>query len=169
MEYGDSRMPKEIVAWKEWSCPIKGCEEIIYNTGQESEAKRKKHLYSHGLSIALPGNKGGNTGTQLSNQALQAMLRAHIPGAVEALVEMANDKRNPNVRLGAVKTIMAKVLPDLRSTELTSEDGVKFLLEIVQDNRLKDANTKDPIALEALPGPGDDILIADEIQDSIKG
>lgn len=69
---------------------------------------------------------------QLSNKALQAMLRGMAPKAVQTLVELL-DSTYDNVRLGAAKALLAKTMPDLRAVELSSSEDIKGLVIIRQD------------------------------------
>ena len=48
----------------------------------------------------------------------------YCPSAIERLVELCNSK-NDAVALGAVKVLLAKNMPDLKATDLTS-DGEKI-------------------------------------------
>lgn len=59
---------------------------------------------------SLPKNK------KLSTRALQELLRPHAYEAIQTAVKLMKSN-NDNVRLGAVKLLLAKVLPDLKSTE----------------------------------------------------
>lgn len=57
---------------------------------------------------------------QLSNKALQEMAR---PYAVKALKRLATliDSNNESVAVSASKTLLAKVIPDLKSSEITGD------------------------------------------------
>lgn len=68
-----------------------------------------------------PGKKGGDQSNKLSNTAIREKLRMATPRAIEKLVELL-DSRNPNVSVAAAKTILSKVVPDLKATELTTTD-----------------------------------------------
>ena len=46
------------------------------------------------------------------------------------------DSRNPNVRLGAAKCLINKILPDLKSQEITGADGQPFTITVVTGDSL---------------------------------
>lgn len=60
---------------------------------------------------------------QLSEAAIRERLRLHVPGAIEVLVKLMDEADNDSVRLGAVKTILSKVAPDLKAVDLKSGAG----------------------------------------------
>lgn len=74
------------------------------------------------MSDTLLEEKKANTPykQQLSNKALLEMVRAHVPKAIQTLVDLL-DSPTDNARVGAAKIILAKVLPDLKSEELTGD------------------------------------------------
>lgn len=90
-------------------------------------------------TATLPGLTKGN-GKQLSNKELQDKIRSHIPKAIEALVGLLESK-NENARVGAIKILLAKILPDLKSESITDEEGntYKLLLDVPGIRLVKDA------------------------------
>lgn len=47
-----------------------------------------------------------------------AMLEKHAPEAIQTLLELMRDGDNHNVRLGAARTVLNKVAPDLRILDI---------------------------------------------------
>jgi hypothetical protein len=72
------------------------------------------------------------TGGIKSRQQLYAMFSPHAELAIETLVKACSNG-NPSVRVGAAKTILAKLVPDLKSTEITGQDGQQFTINIIRD------------------------------------
>lgn len=66
----------------------------------------------------------------LSRTALYNKLAAYTPQAIQALVSLL-DSNNPSIRLGAANKIIDKVLPSLKATELTGEEGGAIKISIV--------------------------------------
>lgn len=71
-------------------------------------------------------------GESLTRHALQTRVRPHAIRAIEVAAELL-EHGNENVRLGAAKLLLAKVLPDLKSSEITDEDG-KSLIAVLLSN-----------------------------------
>lgn len=65
-----------------------------------------------------------------NRKSLYARLSKYAPKAIKTTVELL-DSPNDNVRLGAIKILLAKTMPDLRSTEITGKDGEQFPITIV--------------------------------------
>ena len=63
---------------------------------------------------------------QLSETAIRELIRPHIPHAIERLIELMDTADNDSVKIGAVKILLSKVVPDLKSTEFNGE-GAKAL------------------------------------------
>ena len=72
------------------------------------------------------------TGGIKSRQQLYAMFSPHAELAVETLVKACTNG-NPAVRVGAAKTILAKLVPDLKSTEITGADRQQFTINLIRD------------------------------------
>lgn len=65
----------------------------------------------------------------ISRQHAFTKASAHALRALDVVIEIMENKRmNPNARLGAARTIIDKVLPDLKSTQFVDDEGntVKF-------------------------------------------
>lgn len=62
----------------------------------------------------LPGSK------QLSNRMLLEMSRPHAVRAIQRLAELIESKNEP-VAVSAARTLLAKVLPDLKSEEFKGD------------------------------------------------
>lgn len=70
-------------------------------------------------------------GERLSVKAMQEMIRPYAVEAIRTAVQLLKSP-NDNIRLGASKLLLAKVLPDLKSSELTGVDGQPLRI-IIQD------------------------------------
>lgn len=68
---------------------------------------------------------------KMSDMAIRETLRLAVPQAIARLVELLQSKNQP-VALGAAKIILSKVIPDLRSIELTDKDGAPLPIPIFQ-------------------------------------
>ncbi len=79
--------------------------------------------------VTIPDRKLKRGGTQ-NQAALYQQLAKHAPAAIAKLVELMGS-RNENISLGAAKTLLAKVVPDLRSTELTGANGEPIKFNII--------------------------------------
>lgn len=66
-----------------------------------------------------------------NKQALYQQAAYHAPRAIEVLVEAINEGENYAVRVGAAKALLSKVLPDLKSQDLTGLDGKSLIEKIV--------------------------------------
>lgn len=79
------------------------------------------------LTTTVPGKKGGSLGLQPGLQALQQYARPYAQRALDKAFELLDNSDNDSVKLGAAKLILAKVMPDLRSTEVTGEIALQLL------------------------------------------
>lgn len=59
----------------------------------------------------------------ISKQRAYSKASQHFIDAMNTVVDIMNKSRNDNARLGAARTIIDKVLPDLKAAELTGEGG----------------------------------------------
>lgn len=75
---------------------------------------------------------------QLSNKALNNLIRGFAPKAVSTLVDLL-DSPNHNVRLGAAKSLLSKVMPDLKAVEHSSDGTLQGLVIVKKDNDTIDA------------------------------
>ncbi len=78
----------------------------------------------------LPGNLRG----PVSKQALYNAASSHAHDAIAVLVQLMKEGKHESTKMGAAKTLLAKCLPDLKSTELSSEDGKALVLQILGGN-----------------------------------
>jgi hypothetical protein len=67
-----------------------------------------------------------------SKQSIYESLARHVPDAIAAIEELLQS-RNESIRLGAIKLIMDKCVPDLRATELTGEGGGEVLVRLITE------------------------------------
>jgi len=96
-------------------------------------------------------------GKQLSKKQLQENIRAYVPSLIEKTVYLANSADNDNARLGAIKLLLSKCVPDLKATELSTDDQSKFIFQIIKDTTLEDARDKNTTNDSKLPKTGNDI------------
>jgi hypothetical protein len=71
----------------------------------------------------------GTTPSQVGNYQRIASKSDDIIGVLFAHLH----SRNENISLGAAKTLINKILPDLKSTELTGKDGEPFTITVKLD------------------------------------
>lgn len=64
-------------------------------------------------------HKGGN----VSRAAMYLKASNHFFEALDTLVDLMRNARQESVRASAANKLIDKVLPDLKATELTGEDG----------------------------------------------
>jgi hypothetical protein len=53
---------------------------------------------------------------------------------------------NDNVKLGAIKTLLAKVVPDLKAIEYKDQKGNPIMPTYIKIETLNNDNTPDPVA-----------------------
>lgn len=82
--------------------------------------------------VNLPDAKGVSP---INKQAAYSMAASHFKTALEVVIDVMKRSRNDNARLGAARTIIDKVLPDLKAQELTGEGG--RAIEIIFHSSLK--------------------------------
>ena len=68
-----------------------------------------------------------------SRAALYHKIASKHDKILKRLLELLESK-NESIALGAANTLMGKILPDLKATELTGENSGPVLVRIVQDN-----------------------------------
>jgi hypothetical protein len=68
---------------------------------------------------------------QLSEVQIRERLRPYVPEAIERLVDLMKNAPNDSVRLGAIKTLLSKVVPDLKSQEITGDQGGALIVKIL--------------------------------------
>ena len=86
-----------------------------------------------------------------SRSATYAKVAMHTDKIINKLVELL-DSRTESIALGAANTLMSKILPDLRATELTGENQGPLRVIIVSEN-----GAGNPIADQKLPEAAIDI------------
>jgi len=67
-----------------------------------------------------------------NRQLLYSRASKYAPKAIRKLAEQL-DSKNESVVLGAAKTLLAKVIPDLKSNELVGKDGQPIAINILRD------------------------------------
>lgn len=85
---------------------------------------------------------------QLSETAIRELIRPHIPHAIEVLLDLIDHADNDSVRMGAIKTLLAKVVPDLKSTEIKGEGALALagiLTVIAQRDQTKQLAKSDTL------------------------
>ncbi len=56
-------------------------------------------------------------GEQLSEVALRERIRTYAPSLIERAVEIANYGDNDNARISAIRLLLSKCIPELKSAE----------------------------------------------------
>jgi hypothetical protein len=74
----------------------------------------------------------------LSKIALTEKIRAHVPDLIERALEIAKNGDSDSNKLGAIKLLLSKVLPDLKATELDLGEKTKFIIQLVKEIPLND-------------------------------
>lgn len=75
----------------------------------------------------LPEQKGT---PPVSKQVAYSKAASHFYEAFDTILDVMRTSGNPSDRMGAARTIINKVVPDLKATEFTDEDG-KSLFSIL--------------------------------------
>lgn len=72
----------------------------------------------------------------MSRQSLYSMISSRAKEAVGRLIELLHSK-NDNVAVGAAKVLLSKVVPDLKSTELSglNSGDFKLIIKLVEDKK----------------------------------
>ncbi len=81
-------------------------------------------------------NKAGTGGTKKNKQGLYAMVEPHAKEVIEKLLHLMRNGDNSNVQMGAAKTLLNKMIPDLRSVEgkIEGELVVGLVLKVPPKN-----------------------------------
>lgn len=74
--------------------------------------------------------KKGSKPLQLSETAIREKLRQYAPEAIDILVNIMRNGDNDNAKMGAAKVVLAKVVPDLKSSEIKGEIAGKWIVEL---------------------------------------
>ena len=67
-----------------------------------------------------------------SQKGIYSKVAEHTDEILDVFFESLKS-RNENVRFGAAKVLLNKLLPDLRSSEITGKDGEPFTVNIIRD------------------------------------
>jgi hypothetical protein len=78
----------------------------------------------------LKAKRGGRTMPTRDN--LYARIANHVPGAIDKAVALL-ESNNEAIRLGAIKFLVDKALPDLKAMEITGEDRGPLQIKIIED------------------------------------
>lgn len=75
-------------------------------------------------------NTKASKGVTPNHIALYAKIASHSDKIYDVLLELL-DSRNDNIRLGAARTLLNKILPDKKVVEVTGENGEPIKLTII--------------------------------------
>lgn len=70
----------------------------------------------------LQGKKKGG-GKQLSKTALRELIRPHVPDLIAKALYIAEYGDSDSNKIGAIKLLLGKVIPDIKAQEITGKDG----------------------------------------------
>ena len=79
----------------------------------------------------LLDKKKGKQNKKLSKKALQEIARPFAHKAILKAADLLENGDNDNVRLGAAKLLLAKVLPDMKATDITT-DGDRIEINVIR-------------------------------------
>lgn len=68
---------------------------------------------------------------QMSTAEIREYIRPIVPDLIKKAIELAESADNDSVRLGAIKTLLNKVIPDIKAMEVTGKDGEKLQALVV--------------------------------------
>ncbi len=77
-------------------------------------------------------NNEAKKGGVIGRQGLYAHVSKYTVEAVDCLYELMKSSRNEGIRLGAAKAILDKSLPDMKATELVSQNTEPLIIKIVE-------------------------------------
>jgi hypothetical protein len=103
---------------------------------------------------SLPGNKSRGP---VSKNRIYQKASSHAIEAINVLLEIMRNGDSDSNRVGAAKTVLAKCVPDLKATELSTDEQSKFIFQIIKDTTLEDARSKDTTNNSKLSKAGKDI------------
>lgn len=66
---------------------------------------------------------------QLSEVAIRERIRAYVPSLIEKAVDIANHGDNDNARISAIKLLLSKCIPDLKSAEKDVQVNIMNAIE----------------------------------------
>ena len=67
-----------------------------------------------------------------NRKLLYSRASKYAPKAIKILADLL-DSRNEGIRLGAAKTLLARVLPDLKAQEISGKDGEAITINLISD------------------------------------
>jgi len=69
-----------------------------------------------------------------SRRTLYKIIASGAPRVIKYLKDVVDGKqRSDPTRMGAARTLLGKVLPDMKATELTGKDGEQFEIQLIKD------------------------------------
>ena len=85
-------------------------------------------------------DKTGGSKKQPGKEDIQNTIRPHVPSLIAKAIHIANNCKNENVQLGAIKMLLAKVVPDLRAVEVEGDLGVKvhYVVALPEEKKSED-------------------------------
>lgn len=90
--------------------------------------------------VNLPDNKYRKP---VSKNAIYQKASSYAIEAISVLVDVMHGGDNDNARIGAARTLLSKCVPDLKATEISTDEQTKFIFQIIKDTRLEDARSQD--------------------------
>ena len=88
--------------------------------------------------MSKTSNGKPKTGGVTPRSAIYSIISGKRVLILDTVLELLTS-RNESIRLGAVKVLINKLIPDLKSTEITGVDGADLKLEIriIEDDTVK--------------------------------
>jgi len=68
----------------------------------------------------------------ISKNAAYQKAASYFKEALDTCVQVMRNSNNDNAKLGAARTIINKVLPDLKASEISGKDGKELILRLIQ-------------------------------------
>jgi len=93
----------------------------------------------------------------VSKNAIYQKASSYAIDAINVLVDVMTNGDNDNARTGAARTLLSKCVPDLKATELSTDQQSKFLFQIIKDTTLEDARDNNTTNDSKLSKTGSDI------------
>lgn len=104
--------------------------------------KTKTKAVIKNKATTLEKTKGGKIKTQPGKEDIQNTIRPHVYDLIARAIHISQYGDSDSNKLGAIKLLLSKVVPDMKATEISTDDQIKWLFAITQDNTLRDANKK---------------------------
>jgi hypothetical protein len=93
------------------------------------------------MSETLEPKKAGAKKRMWSRRRMTWAIKKHFPEILEALLKDVHSN-NPSVRVAAARALLDKILPSIKTAELTGKGGSKIKIEIVDyGSDVKDQST----------------------------